>query len=193
MAACRAAHICVGYVYRSARPSTGIPGDGDGCSDDGARGQDGVSLRWPARHDREAVHAALARSRHERLQTARSASYPAAAAARLFWRALAQEAELLLMDELLTGLDMPSQEAILTIIDRLHTHGITVMVASHDLNQAGEQFLLLLLLNHRLVAWRPTRPRAHDRKLDGGHGGQARGAHDRGRPVVDGYVLWWRP
>jgi manganese/iron transport system ATP-binding protein len=70
-------------------------------------------------------------------------------------RVLAQEAELLLMDEPLTGLDMPSQEAILTLLDRIQAQGVTVMVASHDLNQASEQFPAMLLLNRQLIAFGP--------------------------------------
>ena len=68
-------------------------------------------------------------------------------------RVLAQEAELLLMDEPLTGLDLPSQELILGLIDRIRRQGVTVLVASHDLNQAGKQFPLILLLNRRVIAF----------------------------------------
>jgi ABC-type Mn2+/Zn2+ transport system ATPase subunit len=68
-------------------------------------------------------------------------------------RALAQEAELMLMDEPLTGLDTPSQEGILVLLDRLKKENVTVMVATHDLDQAATHFDRIMLLNHRIVAF----------------------------------------
>ena len=64
-------------------------------------------------------------------------------------RALAQEAELMLMDEPLTGLDTPSQEGLLNLLDTLRNQNVTVMVATHDLEQAARHFDRIMLLNHR--------------------------------------------
>jgi ABC-type Mn2+/Zn2+ transport system ATPase subunit len=66
-------------------------------------------------------------------------------------RALAQEAELMLMDEPLTGLDVTSQEDIFRLLDELGQRGVTVLVATHDLNLAAERFDRLMLLNRRLL------------------------------------------
>jgi manganese/iron transport system ATP-binding protein len=68
-------------------------------------------------------------------------------------RAMAQEAELVLMDEPLTGLDVNSQEDILGILDKLHDRGVTVLVALHDLKLAAERFESVMLLNRRLVGF----------------------------------------
>jgi ABC-type Mn2+/Zn2+ transport system ATPase subunit len=68
-------------------------------------------------------------------------------------RALAQEAELMLMDEPLTGLDTPSQEGLLNLLDTLKNQNVTVMVATHDLDQAARHFDRILLLNHRMVSF----------------------------------------
>jgi ABC-type Mn2+/Zn2+ transport system ATPase subunit len=65
-------------------------------------------------------------------------------------RALAQEAELMLMDEPLTGLDVTSQEDILQIMDRLSQRGVTVLASTHDLNLASQYFERVLLLNRRI-------------------------------------------
>jgi len=67
-------------------------------------------------------------------------------------RALAQEAELMLMDEPLTGLDLPSQEGILRVLSDLRKHKVTVMVSTHDLNQAAEHFDRVLLVKQRLIS-----------------------------------------
>ena len=68
-------------------------------------------------------------------------------------RALAQEAELMLMDEPLSGLDLASQDSIFRILDELRKRHVTVMVAIHDLNMASERFDQILLLNHRLIGF----------------------------------------
>ena len=70
-------------------------------------------------------------------------------------RALAQEAELLLLDEPLNGLDAPSQEAILALLDDLRGDGVTVLLATHDLDLAAERFDRIMLLNRRIIAFGP--------------------------------------
>lgn len=66
-------------------------------------------------------------------------------------RALAQEAELMLMDEPFSGLDLPSQEDIFHILDDLQSQLVTVMVATHDLDLAANRFDRVMLLNHQLL------------------------------------------
>jgi manganese/iron transport system ATP-binding protein len=68
-------------------------------------------------------------------------------------RALAQEAELMLMDEPLTGLDVRSQDRMFEILDTLREQGITIMVSTHDLNLAAERFDRLMLLNQELIGF----------------------------------------
>jgi manganese/iron transport system ATP-binding protein len=72
-------------------------------------------------------------------------------------RSLAQEAELLLMDEPLTGLDVPSQDAIFSILDSLRARGMTVLVSTHDLHLAAERFDRLMLLRGRLLGYGSAR------------------------------------
>jgi manganese transport system ATP-binding protein len=67
---------------------------------------------------------------------------------------LAQEADLLLLDEPLTGLDLASRERILTIIDDERAAGRTVVVSTHDLGDARRCDLVLLIAT-RLVAFGP--------------------------------------
>ena len=68
-------------------------------------------------------------------------------------QALAQEAELMLMDEPLTGLDVKSQESIFAVLDKLRGHQVTILVATHDLNLAAERFDRLMLLNRQLLGF----------------------------------------
>lgn len=70
-------------------------------------------------------------------------------------RALAQQPHILLMDEPFTGVDVPTQESTLGLLDDLRLEDVTAMIATHDLGVAVEKFDLMLLLNHRLIAFGP--------------------------------------
>jgi ABC-type Mn2+/Zn2+ transport system ATPase subunit len=59
----------------------------------------------------------------------------------------------MLLDEPLTGLDIKSQDIIYTILDELRLRNVTVMIATHDLDQAAERFDRVMLLNHRLIGF----------------------------------------
>lgn len=68
-------------------------------------------------------------------------------------RALAQEAEILLLDEPVSGVDAPSQHEVFELLRRLQEKGKTVLLTSHDLSAANERFDLALLLNRRVIAF----------------------------------------
>ena len=65
-------------------------------------------------------------------------------------QALAQEAELMMMDEPFSGLDAVSQEEVLGIIGMLKERGVSVMVAMHDLSMASDRFEKIMLLNQTI-------------------------------------------
>ncbi len=63
-------------------------------------------------------------------------------------RAMAQEPELLLLDEPTAHLDITHQVAVLDLIRRLNKEfGLTVIMVLHDLNLAGEYCNRLILIN----------------------------------------------
>jgi putative ABC transport system ATP-binding protein len=68
-------------------------------------------------------------------------------------RALAQEAEVVLLDEPFTGLDVQSRHDIHAILAGLTARGVTLMVSTHDLDEAAERFARVMLLNRRLLAF----------------------------------------
>ena len=70
----------------------------------------------------------------------------------LLARALAQEADLVLLDEALSGVDQPRTEALLDLFARLRDEGTTLLVATHDLALARRRFDRCLAVNGRLVA-----------------------------------------
>jgi manganese transport system ATP-binding protein len=64
---------------------------------------------------------------------------------------LAQEADLLLLDEPVTGLDVVSRARILEVVAAERAAGRTILVTTHDLGEAGAADHVLLLAG-RLVA-----------------------------------------
>ncbi len=142
---------CVGYVPQRSRIDWKFPVTVADVVMMGRVGAIGL-FRWPRRHDRALVAQALERVHLSELANRQIGELSGGQQQRVFLaRALAQEAELLLLDEPLTGLDLPSQEAILTLLAELRQQGATVLVATHDLHQAATHFAKILLLNRRLL------------------------------------------
>lgn len=67
-------------------------------------------------------------------------------------RALAQEADLLLLDEPFTGIDKKTEALMLGIFAELQAEGKTLMVCSHEWGEALHRYDRLLLLNRHLLA-----------------------------------------
>lgn len=71
-------------------------------------------------------------------------------------RALAQRPEILLLDEPTTGIDAPTQHAIMDLITRLHRDlRLTILFVTHDINLISPIADRLVLLNTRLYAAGP--------------------------------------
>jgi ABC-type Mn2+/Zn2+ transport system ATPase subunit len=149
-------HICIGYVPQRNRIDWRFPASVHDTVMMGRVGQIGL-FRWPSKRDRAKVSAALEQVGMEHLADRPIGDLSGGQQQRVFLaRALAQEAELLLLDEPLTGLDAPSQEAILAILDDLRRSGATMLIATHDLHQAAELFPLVMLINGGIVAYGPA-------------------------------------
>jgi manganese/zinc/iron transport system ATP- binding protein len=71
-------------------------------------------------------------------------------------RALVQEADLFLMDEPFSGIDLATEKEFVLLLRRLQQAGKTALIVFHDLPNAEEYFDWLLLLNRRLVAIGPV-------------------------------------
>jgi manganese/zinc/iron transport system ATP- binding protein len=71
-------------------------------------------------------------------------------------RALAQAAEVLLLDEPFNGIDAQTQEVIRTIIESGRETGKIVLLATHDLVSASCACDCLCCLNQRVVSYGPT-------------------------------------
>jgi ABC-type Mn2+/Zn2+ transport system ATPase subunit len=114
-------------------------------------------FRWPKRADRQLARACLDQLGMGHLAERSIGDLSGGQQQRVFLaRALAQEPHILLMDEPFAGVDIATQEAVLELLDSLAARNVTVLVATHDLNQAASRFERVLLLNHRLIAYGPA-------------------------------------
>lgn len=71
-------------------------------------------------------------------------------------RALVQDADVLLLDEPLSGVDAPARTALLGLLGELCAQGRAILVATHDLHLARTCFDRCLALNGTLVADGPA-------------------------------------
>lgn len=71
-------------------------------------------------------------------------------------RALAQEADVYLMDEPFAGVDAATERAIIEILRTLRQQGKTVIAVHHDLQTIREYFDWVVLLNLHLIAAGPV-------------------------------------
>jgi len=72
-------------------------------------------------------------------------------------QALAHKADVLLMDEPITGLDMPSQETILQVIDEERGRGRIVVISTHHMDEAEHCDQVVLLANRMVAVGAPRR------------------------------------
>jgi ABC-type Mn2+/Zn2+ transport system ATPase subunit len=146
-------HVCIAYVPQRSQVDWNFPVTATEVVMMGRIRKLGF-FRWPSRKDWEFVRQALDRVGMLAHGDRQIGELSGGQQQRVFLaQALAQEAEVVLLDEPLMGLDMPSQEAIFTTLNELKQDGAAIMVATHDLNMAADRFDLVMLLNRRLIAF----------------------------------------
>lgn len=98
-------------------------------------------LRRPVKRDREGVEAALERLGLSGVAERRISHLSGGQRQRaLLARSLAQEADLLLLDEPMTAVDSETRETISEVLRELRERGKTVVVATHDLDRLSWEF-----------------------------------------------------
>lgn len=144
-------HICIAYVPQRSQVDWNFPATVGEVVMMGRVGKMGL-FRWPRQRDRQAVQEALDTVRLDHLANRQIGELSGGQQQRMFIaQALAQEAELMLLDEPFTGLDVTSLDEIFQILDRLQGKLVTSMIALHDLQLAAERFDRVLLLNRRML------------------------------------------
>jgi ABC-type Mn2+/Zn2+ transport system ATPase subunit len=95
-----------------------------------------------------------------------------------FARALAQQGPLILLDEPMNGVDTQTQELFVELLRRFHSEGRTIVMATHDLNQAAEVCDTLCVLNRKLVAYGPLKETLTEEVLRQAYGVHLHLLHD---------------
>jgi manganese/iron transport system ATP-binding protein len=178
------AHVCIAYIPQRSQVDWNFPVSVADAVMMGRSAKLGL-LNWPHKKDWEHVHRALEIVELSDLAERQIGQLSGGQQQRMFIaRALAQEAELMLMDEPLSGLDTPSQEGLLNLLDTLRSQNVTVMVATHDLDQAARHFDRIMLLNRRIIAFDVPQQVMHTDHLAQAYGGRLK-IDPGGTMVVD--------
>jgi ABC-type Mn2+/Zn2+ transport system ATPase subunit len=110
-------------------------------------------LHQPGKRDHEAVEAALERVGLSDLAHSPIGALSGGQRRRAFLaRAMAAEADLYLLDEPVTGVDVPTQEAIMDLLAAEADEGKSVVATTHDLAAAARHFRSIVAVNRRIVA-----------------------------------------
>jgi len=114
-------------------------------------------LRRPGKHDREiALHALENVGMQDHRATALGHLSGGQQQRVLIARALAQQPQVLLLDEPTTGIDITTQHSVLDLVRRLHRDlGLTILFITHDINMIRQHVDRLVLLKTRLYAAGP--------------------------------------
>lgn len=146
-------HVCIAYVPQRSQADWKFPVNVREVVMMGRIRKIGL-FRWPNQKDWAFVQSSLEQVGMHSFANRQIGELSGGQQQRVFLaQALAQGAEVILLDEPLNGLDIPSQEAILDILDQLSERGVTVLVATHDLELARERFDQIMLLNRTLIAF----------------------------------------
>jgi manganese transport system ATP-binding protein len=113
------------------------------------------AYRWLSSDDRSAVAEAMNRMSITDIGSRHLHELSGGQRQRVFVaQGLAQEHEILLLDEPLTGIDLPTAQAIDSVIHDETTRGCTVIMTTHDLSEAQVSDYVVLL-SGRVVASGP--------------------------------------
>jgi ABC-type Mn2+/Zn2+ transport system ATPase subunit len=99
-------------------------------------------------------------------------------------RALAQQADILLLDEPFAGIDIAAEGELLQILDGLNRDGLTVLLSTHNLNMAFKRFQRVLALNRTLIGIGTPQEMYTPETLSALYGGAIAMVHDGNQVAV---------
>lgn len=114
-------------------------------------------MRIPRRADHEAVAAALARVNMGDFRKRQIGELSGGQKKRVFLaRALAQDSRVILLDEPFTGVDVKTEEQIITLLRELRDEGRVMLVSTHNLGSVPEFCDRTVLIKGTILAYGPT-------------------------------------
>ncbi len=150
---CHTSHSLVGYVPQQNAVDWNFPATVADVVMMGRLRQIGW-FRFPNRHHREVVNRLLDQVGLLHLRDRRIGQLSGGQRQRVFIaRALAQETDVLLLDEPFSGVDAAAEQEILDVLDRLRAQRVTIVIATHDLSMASTRFDRVLLIRQQVIAY----------------------------------------
>ena len=132
-------------------------------------------LRRPAPADREAVDAALGRVGMEDYRHRQIGELSGGQRKRVFLaRALAQDGQVILLDEPFTGVDVKTEDRIIALLRELQDEGRVMLVSTHNLGSVPEFCDRTVLVKGTVVAYGPTETTFTRANLESAFGGVLR-------------------
>ncbi|MBC2389716.1 metal ABC transporter ATP-binding protein [Listeria booriae] len=114
-------------------------------------------MKWPRKKERQIARDALAQVDMLDFAKRQIGELSGGQLQRVFIaRALAQQADIFLLDEPFVGIDMTSEALIVRILQQLRDAGKTMIVVHHDFHKVAGYFDEVILLNEVLVAYGDT-------------------------------------
>lgn len=106
-------------------------------------------------------------------------------------RALAQDANIILLDEAFSGVDVGAQEGIIEVLQSLRDEGRVVMLATHDLTNLAERFDQIICINRHICAYGPPAEAFNPEVLEelyGSHGMVMAHSHMGGETHIETHM-----
>ena len=114
-------------------------------------------MRRPSARDREIVDQALVRVDMIDHRERQIGELSGGQKKRVFLaRALAQEGQVILLDEPFTGVDVSSEDAIIDLLRGLRDEGHVMLVSTHNLGSVPQFCDQVVLINHTVLAYGDT-------------------------------------
>ncbi len=111
-------------------------------------------FRFPGKSDAQAVSDALARVGMSGFVQRQVGELSGGQRRRVFIaRALAQEAQMLVLDEPFSGVDVQAQRELMDVLDQLNHEGLTILLSTHDLDLAYNRFDKVLALRRSVIGF----------------------------------------
>ncbi|MEM1289420.1 MAG: manganese/iron ABC transporter ATP-binding protein [Pseudomonadota bacterium] len=115
------------------------------------------ALRIPGRADKRAVEAALARVGMQGFSDRQIGELSGGQRKRVFLaRALAQDGQVILLDEPFTGVDVQTEDAIIELMKELRDEGRVMLVSTHNLGSVPEFCDRAVLIKGTVLCHGPT-------------------------------------
>lgn len=132
-------------------------------------------LRIPSAEDKAHVRAALARVNMTDFSQRQIGELSGGQRKRVFLaRALAQQGRVMLLDEPFTGIDVQTEDAIISLLQSLRAEGHLILVSTHNLASVPEFCDRVVMINRTVLAAGPTAATFTQENLNRAFGGRLR-------------------